>query len=1193
MPLSPADFYAYSRATGAPVADTAEERAQQAPEVLAFQQNRLQSPKQGPGLLDFLGGAALLAGVGAGGYGIARALRGRAAAPAVGKVIIQETTPQAAQNLRRVSAIADPWEQGIAAVKPSTVDLSRQSATLVEQQAAKQVFHVDQSLNALDTAEDQMTGRVKRELQRNPELDLSQVDALEDVAEVDYQPGMELDAPINTAAAQVTGRVPLDQAESAANFAQTAVQRQKDVISGLATPGSGFSEFSKAADAITASAENFGNSPAVQTRLTSDPGNIWELEELIEESGRKAQEYANARYERGGRTVADLTGEIEISPALARQLSREGIDVRGGSSVASRMREDTGEAVQLGGGRATFPGKLGEVDNGTVYVTPQRGTGRAVQLSQFSDTPAREKIGVNRFAPSELLERTMAAVSYPREIRDQILNPNVPREEISKYLGTTPKIRGGAVSSNPTMEIAGGARASMPGAAMEEIQTAGVGGTGLTYADTTDLKQLQQKEKLERAGFVYDPNTGNYAQEIDDDLFDPTEVMTANRDLGTDYGDTEGVGNLLIGTESFKERTNKATTEIPGAVQYAEGAARGSGRQERFNDVVLPLHRDPYGVQTPGVAVVSNPNADLPFGRQLRSEDVGYQGQMGINSEDMNVEGSKLYGGVESAVATLPDLITTQPVSDWAPNKVYGADRQGNLTVPYKPTSRRVVTGEEPLVGFKRQALMEGDKRVGWITLDNAKPSPLSLNRAEMQSVAQNAQDAYFNNPIAKSNYLKSLNPDALEVGRAQNIPLSEIGEAYDYQGFIVKALDDHLMNNGIDLPLLKPQISKASGRAYFPTEANAFAINLLKTEKDTPIYGERILLNAKGQPQVSGFNKGGYPEFVTTGNSAPIPGRYLTRGMGGLDPMQAVEGDMDDLAFYNPRIETVSQNRLLGEAKRLNVSPSDILGLTSTSTGAEMSGLRSAMETPQAGVGMRTVPARDPRTGNIVGRERVSTMNIGSFARTQNPYTGVASPASGPASRVESGNFQYTPEQLRVHLEPTSQRALSERNKFALTANLTPGGRVVRGALDLGGGMGVIDAGLGNLSESEVVSRYGRSGAQLQNFGNRLMAQAAYKRGVQPGPTSNRAINKMRAPGGSDQPMIPGVLESNPLASSGYTPNAALDFYTKALEQDAAQLAARQPTERMVRRQGRMVPLSKVTQPVQQVMVPVLYPRG
>jgi hypothetical protein len=58
-------------------------------------------------------------------------------------------------------------------------------------------------------------------------------------------------------------------------------------------------------------------------------------------------------------------------------------------------------------------------------------------------------------------------------------------------------------------------------------------------------------------------------------------------------------------------------------------------------------------------------------------------------------------------------------------------------------------------------------------------------------------------------------------------------------------------------------------------------------------------------------------------------------------------------------------------------------------------------------------------------------------------------------------------------------------------------------------------------LSESETVSRYGTTGAQIQNFGNKLMAQAAYKRGVQPGPTINKAIDKVRVPGGSDQPMI------------------------------------------------------------------------
>jgi predicted component of type VI protein secretion system len=50
---------------------------------------------------------------------------------------------------------------------------------------------------------------------------------------------------------------------------------------------------------------------------------------------------------------------------------------------------------------------------------------------------------------------------------------------------------------------------------------------------------------------------------------------------------------------------------------------------------------------------------------------------------------------------------------------------------------------------------------------------------------------------------------------------------------------------------------------------------------------------------------------------------------------------------------------------------------------------------------------------------------------------------------------------------------------------------------------MGAIPAGVGSLSESQTVTRYGVSGAQLQEVGNRLMAQAAYKRGMQPGPTS------------------------------------------------------------------------------------------
>lgn len=46
MALSPADFYAYSRATGAPVPEDPEERARIAPDVLEYRRNQLKAPQQ-------------------------------------------------------------------------------------------------------------------------------------------------------------------------------------------------------------------------------------------------------------------------------------------------------------------------------------------------------------------------------------------------------------------------------------------------------------------------------------------------------------------------------------------------------------------------------------------------------------------------------------------------------------------------------------------------------------------------------------------------------------------------------------------------------------------------------------------------------------------------------------------------------------------------------------------------------------------------------------------------------------------------------------------------------------------------------------------------------------------------------------------------------------------------------------------
>jgi len=77
MPVSPADFYAYSQATGVPVPEDPQQRAQLAPQVLEFRRNQLrqqQEPSVDP-LSAGVGIGLALAGAGAAGFAARRMLR--------------------------------------------------------------------------------------------------------------------------------------------------------------------------------------------------------------------------------------------------------------------------------------------------------------------------------------------------------------------------------------------------------------------------------------------------------------------------------------------------------------------------------------------------------------------------------------------------------------------------------------------------------------------------------------------------------------------------------------------------------------------------------------------------------------------------------------------------------------------------------------------------------------------------------------------------------------------------------------------------------------------------------------------------------------------------------------------------------------------------------------------------------------
>jgi hypothetical protein len=246
MALSQADFYAYSRATGAPVPRDPEEQAQMVPAVLEFRRNQLKATEpqqqQGFGLPQALGIGAAVAGLGAAGYGISRLLRQKPAA-AVSASAVRPATVDIEAPVRRVateyktspvaspevppSRIPDPWGATTAPSRQAAQGFSpRQYAEstgslqakpvvsdLTSIQSTQRPVAQDQFINAVESGEDQATGRIKTQLQRNEDYDLGQIEVLEDIAEYSRIQGMEQDEPITRVASVLPDGLPLDQAK--------------------------------------------------------------------------------------------------------------------------------------------------------------------------------------------------------------------------------------------------------------------------------------------------------------------------------------------------------------------------------------------------------------------------------------------------------------------------------------------------------------------------------------------------------------------------------------------------------------------------------------------------------------------------------------------------------------------------------------------------------------------------------------------------------------------------------------------------------------------------------------------------------------------------------------------------------------------------------------------------------------------
>jgi hypothetical protein len=121
---------------------------------------------------------------------------------------------QAARKKELTSRMSQAYGQRLQKTADELIEqLRSETVDLTTLQNATENLQRAQFAGAVESGEDQMTGRIKAQLQRNEDYDMSQVEMLEDRASQTQVIGYEPDAAINQVASELPDGLPLDQSE--------------------------------------------------------------------------------------------------------------------------------------------------------------------------------------------------------------------------------------------------------------------------------------------------------------------------------------------------------------------------------------------------------------------------------------------------------------------------------------------------------------------------------------------------------------------------------------------------------------------------------------------------------------------------------------------------------------------------------------------------------------------------------------------------------------------------------------------------------------------------------------------------------------------------------------------------------------------------------------------------------------------
>ena len=386
MALSPADFYAYSRATGVPVPEDPYEKAELAPQVLEFRRNQLKAPQQEQNIVQALGTAALGTAVAVGAglaarrfFGGGKQVAKQAARPTSRGITVGDlkeytsgpvekiaSTPSA-QAVPKSAALVNPsipapgttanaleidptdrliaefqqmrsaktqdmserMERGYVRQLYKTADqlmdeLQGESLTAVQQSTTP--LQSTQANNALDSGANQVAGRIERRESRDPKYDPTQNALLNEMADADEAWMRQQDQPREALALEVEQPRALTSQEFADIAKDEMIARRQAVEARGLRPGT--ARFERAL------AEGWASKPNLLPGSEKFNENI-----SLPSSIRKAVEAASIQEVPAEEYISGLTGLppertlVNIGPDAQIEKTAAGTAIRGASAT--------------------------------------------------------------------------------------------------------------------------------------------------------------------------------------------------------------------------------------------------------------------------------------------------------------------------------------------------------------------------------------------------------------------------------------------------------------------------------------------------------------------------------------------------------------------------------------------------------------------------------------------------------------------------------------------------------------------------------------------------------------------------------------------------------------------------------------------------------------------------------------------